>query len=290
MKDLNIKKMIKDMSFHDKAKMLFADYKLQYDTDNKERVLTPEEENDIVKNCREKNEIAELNKLIDLYNMIGFVAIDINTAILNLRVVVGHVNMLVLAMMLSRWANEDLEKMVYLIRSKKGKEFKELATEIAKNKRGIFQASLYAFFDPSDEEPESNNPKEQQDFFEKREPNLSIQKVLCRAVSALKHLKKTVYIIDYICKKGGIDFVCKRHQEILDEAKKEMEEFESLDGFLRIVNVYSRIHKDGLMRQENLTEPVFLKLLIDPKAILALTEQDKRAQEQELDAVIERHS
>ena len=90
MKKLNIKAMAKDMSFQDRARLIFAHCVRKGETLGVEGVLEQDEEDALVDACRKENRINELNRLVALYNMANLLVADVQLSIVSLQLVMSR--------------------------------------------------------------------------------------------------------------------------------------------------------------------------------------------------------
>lgn len=91
MKKLNIKAMAKDMSFDDRAKLIFANCIKKGETQGRDFVLENGEEEALVDACQRDGRISDLNRLVVLYNLTIFVMADIELSRLQLELIVSRV-------------------------------------------------------------------------------------------------------------------------------------------------------------------------------------------------------
>lgn len=261
MKSLNIKKMAKDMTLRDKAKLLFADRNLRGDTEGKERLLTSEEEDAIVKDCQEKHQIDELNRLNSLYNLSIFAMIDVQTNTLRLKHALTRIHFFSMSMYL------------------KGRVDDASLSERASKSLG----AMYDLFSPSDEEPEFVSQKDKVAFYTTREPNTFLQKFYATAVECCIDLKKALYTVEHIIKLANMDFLHTRGNLQVAESKAAISDFEEDDGIFKgFLEIYRQFIKMGLMRSENFEQPTFLALLTTSQNLTFLSDAEKSEVEKQV--------
>jgi hypothetical protein len=273
--------MIKEMTLKDKAKLLFADSNHKYETKGEKRLLTPEEEEAIVEDCHKKHQIGELNELVMLSNLTTFAIADVHINMLNFELVMSRINTWVTIIALKGRSNDTIDKILAAVDGEKSKDARYFAKKIEEEREDVEDSfSLFCM-------PGSKYKGQKETLV--AEPNLLIQKMFVRAIDAYKRLKATLYVVDYISEKGGMNFVCKIDQEIIDEANKLLGGFFTLEeGFLGILYVYRESLKVDLIKKKNFTEPRFFELLTDQEKVLQLTDEERGKAEEKVDKHIER--
>lgn len=264
------------MSFTDKVKLLFADWNLRKETHGEQNLITLQEEKAITEDMRKRHEIDQYNQLIDLYNMSNFLMIDIQTAILCLKLSIEKAHGLALAIILHGQSIDQLESLFFTISSSERTSRRDLEETIKTNT----WHGLLSLFQPHDEEK----------ALDTREPNHHIQMLFEKLVRSNKVLRKKLYSLEYIVEKAQIDFLNKDHQELIVESKEQLKYVEDLDGFLSILTVYKKHYELGLIQKENFAHPIFLELIVDHKNVLPLTDQEKNEVELEIDQYIADHN
>ncbi len=272
MKDLNFKKMATDMSFHDKAKIIFADWNHRRETHGKERIISVQEEDAMVEDIRKNNQIGQLNLLTDLYNMSNMLALDMQGEILGLRLAKMNVHWLVLAIHLNGRANNRIEELLSMVCARDTKKIRDLKEKMKKN---YFEDSLSFLHD---------------DQAKVSEPNLRLQEFLKSLIVAHKTLRKLLYSLDYLLDKAGIDFLSKEAKALSQEAQNEIKYVEDLEGLLHVVIVYKKYLDLGLMQKDNFHFPIVLELIKDHKKVLELTDEEKQEEKRQIDQYISRQN
>jgi len=280
MKTLNIKKMVKDMSFKDKAKILIANENHKYDSQYKDHLITSGEEDIIVKECREKGQITELNRLIRLFNLTTLAIGDVMTASLQLELTITRVNMYVYSIYIYGQIKDSFDRISSSIKSKKNKEITEVAHILEEQAKEY--SDKYSFFYPSEDKIDLDDSAEKEKCFKVREPDKLLQKLFVKVLNAYKHLKKTLYIIEFLSIKGDMNFVSKKDEMFLEKAKELLKIVEDLDEFLCILKVYQVFVEEGLIKDKDYVEPCFIDLLVDYKKALELTDEERLEMEEKV--------
>jgi hypothetical protein len=275
MKDLNFKRMASDMSLKDKAKIIFASWNHEKESENKERLITVQEEEAMIRDIRKKDQIDEYNRLIDLYNMSIFAVFGISAASLQLKLAITKTQTLALAMFLHGETNDQLETLLCIVCEADRKSL----IEEKKLKINTFN-ELLDYFQPEDELQSLNT----------REPNHHIQMIFERLVQTYKVLRQKLCGLDYILGKAEMDFLGEVHKAVLQEAQEQLKYVEDLDGLLNILTIYKKALELDLMRKDNFHKPSFLELLQDHKKVLQLSDKEKGEAEEEIEKYIAAHN
>lgn len=255
------------MSFLNKAKILFADRNLQYDSQRKEQLLSPEEEKAIITEMKNKGELKELNRLNIFLNISGLIMAEARTCAVSLELALSNINTHVIAERLYKKSEENLERYKYLT-SKKNKEGRlsdELEQELEEETIDIWQREVYSYTIYSDN---SNNQKKKQ----LPEPHPRLQRRLADAFRWYKNLKKIVYMTSYLEKKGEMKFLSAIENLDLEGYKKQIEDFEHQNGALKILRSHKALIKAGYYRRSGFSDSTFEPLLSGNS--LLLTEED----------------
>ncbi|OGJ44408.1 hypothetical protein A2272_05675 [Candidatus Peregrinibacteria bacterium RIFOXYA12_FULL_33_12] len=232
------------MSLQDKAKLLFADKNLKYDTIGKESLLTAGEEDLLIKDAQKNNQIRELNRINNLFNLLGLLIIDVRVAALNLELAISYMDTYVMT--------------IYLIETHRDK----VNNESVNDKSSYFTSS-----DPNI-----------------REPNATLQAKWDNAVHCYKELCKKMYMVEYVNVLAGINLISNEDQKLLDLFKKQLESFCNLEGLLGIMKLYKKFFEFGLMKESNIKSPFFLdSLKQDIKEALELIEEEKEEAKAKID-------
>lgn len=260
------KTMVQNMSFQQRAKLLFADRNLQGDSKGKDRLLGVLEEQLIIDECQRKGEINELNRLNDIFNLISLAVVDVHIATTILDHKMERICMTGMSIFLqSRWS-DITDELLWDI-STKDKKIADKAEKLIKKKLGEAIPKMFSMF----------SPREDDEGGEIDEPNIYIQKMFLSALKAFHDLKRCLYYLEYLKEKaGGMDLISEKDKATLAQADNELGDFEELDGFLKILNIYKIYLDEELINAQNLKHPDFAKLLIDFEESLKLTDEDKK--------------
>ena len=267
MKKLNLKKMIKEMSFIDKAKLIIGDYKKQDASKGKERLLTSEEVDAIVKDCQDKDQIPSLNRLITLYNLCLFNVMDIQNATLLLESKTYLIQMVTIGAYYNESKKELLDEVLFMVEGKTDKTSKAVRNFLEDELSQKDKFKDIGFFNYLTLEEKMSD----------RQPNLLIQALYMRAYEAYVHLSETIYMNSYIQEQAKIDLLGELQIKILEEGIKQKAEFEGFKGFLKVIDIYKNLSEEGLIKQSDYEEPEFLELINNKEEMLILTEEQKSA-------------
>lgn len=304
-KKLDIKKLAKDMSLQDKAKILFADRNKRAETSGLEKLLTPEEEDAIIKDAREHNQIDEINRLDELYKIANLLLLDIQTQYLNFAIAETKVVGFLGTIASTTLTDDIINKLVYdLVKDEKKREktLKELKEKYFYNK-GVF--GHFGIFTPAF----SDDPK-------KRVPNIHLQRTIIEAVERIKKFKEVRYQLDYVVDEvAGIDFLSDKQREDLKEYEKKLKNFTLLDNEFKILQIYKDFAEKKLFRTE-VKEPseikefikketrktglehftagdllkMFLEAVKDINKAVELTAEDKKKAREQIDGILNRRN
>ncbi len=270
------------MSLQDKAKLLFADRNKKADTAGLERLLTPEEEEAIIKDAQKNNQIAELNRLSRLFNVASLLTLDIQTAYLSFSSALWKLHGIIMAMSVKSRADDIIGQMIYDLATSKEKDEKkrdELSKELEKKYRNTEVFKMYDHFTPaySLDEPKVKTAPE---------PNIYLQLTFINAVERLKDFRRIIYQLNYVVKLAGIDFLGDKEKKKIKEYEKELEDFIKLDGLLGVIRLYRAFADKKLMRTANLTQPTFLDVIKDIEKAIQLTHEEIQKAEAQIEGVL----
>ncbi len=254
------------MTIQEKARLLFDDHALRTRTRGKERVLTSEEEDTIIKDCREKRQINELNRLGSCNVATGLALSMLFSSTLQFELTVAHLGSLVVSMTLKSQAKDTLYELMDLL-ARKAPELMMEAGELHNLK--YEEEKKFEIFEDFNENP---------DVFQ---PNRLIQRAFTSVFNAYKSLKQGLYILEFIEKTGGMSFIVREgDQEVVDDAQAALVRFEKMDGWLQIMEVFRKCYENKLMEGVIFESLVFQKLMLDPAPILELSQQEKEEAEE----------
>lgn len=257
MKKFDLKKLAKGMSVKDKAKILCIDYQQKYGP-TETALLTSDEEDAIWKDAEKKNELRELNRLIDLFNLTNRLVSATHKKTMFFQSFVSNIHILVLYIFLKQNTNDKLDAIKCHVSSKKiGKIIDD---------EKYPDMDFTSWFSPNDDE-------------ENAEPNVYMQKLFIRAYQANKLLRQELHMIKYVEGKADMSFLSEIDKEIVGDAEKALEEFAQREGFLMILNIYKTSYESGLIQKKDYTEQLFVQLMTDTENMVLLTEEEKKEAE-----------
>lgn len=288
MKNLNIKTLSKGMRVEDKAKLLFSNRNKMAETEGKERLLTADEEEAIIKDAQSLNQITELNRLNRLYNLATYILLDIQTAYLHFKIVEQKLIAVITGITLTGELHDSIDHLIYETVSKEfedGKEVDEKASELRKKHMHKTLSSLYDYFEPAHRDKSYFTTDDDSNS----EPNRLLQQTVMQAVDGVKKFKTQVYTYKRVEKKAGIELLGDRERKMIKEFRDEMDTFIKLEDFYSIISIYPEFAEKGLLRTSNLHEPKFIASISDMKKATRLSKKHKKKLEKELDELIIKH-
>lgn len=269
MKNINLKNLIPAMTLKQKAQLLFDDHALRTRTRGQEHVLSSEEEEVLIADCRKKNQIAELNRL-GSYNMATGLALScLSTVMVELELTIARMGG-VLGIMTSRARASDVFESVMDVVSKKAPK---LLREIE------------AKFPPAwTEEEDCAILEEVGEGTGMYRPSSTLQKGFVACLNTYKTLKQGVFIFELIQEKAGMDFMkTESDRKIIDDAKTGLKRFEDMEDWLAVMKVFRSYYEAHLMDGVEFKEVKFQKLMIEPDSVLELSEEEKIEMEEVLE-------
>lgn len=268
--------MAKDMSFKDKANLLFADHNHKCESPTKERLLTPEEEEAIVADCEKKRQLDKLNYLTRCFNVIHHALVDVRTRAMCLELALSRIDTLVLGIYFKQHAKDAINR----VTSKK--ERAKLDEEHLLS--GI--EDVYAWFHPAQCDREDDFEAEME-CYRTREPNIAVQRHFEDALVSYKALKQALYIVDKLIEKGeGVEFLSEQDKKTLLYAEGPLQTFEKSGGFTGVIQIYENAHELSMMRKEGFTVPAFEELVFDREKALKLKPEEIEEAERVLNAAL----
>ena len=230
--------MSKNMSFRERAKILFTAHNVKIDSEGKEILLSSAEEDLIVSDMQSDRQIDALNRVTELYNMALLAMGDVQMSTVQYKLKSAYIDILVLTIRAFGDREEDLEL------SKKMRDVCDLI-EPSDAKRG------------------------------EGEPNIVMQSLWIQLLWAVKKIKKVLYSVEYINELAEMDLVGDSDRPLMDKAKECLEEFKELRGLLSILKLFRMYRESKIVRSKNYHEPEFIDLLDDHVKVMELTEEDR---------------
>ncbi len=291
MKSLNLKPITKNLSALEKAKLLCGDTNRRNETDRQEFLLTPDEEAEIFKEARAKNEIDYINRIIDIYNW-GIVLMgDLQLTFLAFQVsyekllgLLGKISLRTLHLL----SMQEVEMFLYFLNSEKNAELSE-ETKKQQNKLEEKLAKKSQLDDPlSLWTPQlSQNTKSQ--------PNIYLQRRFLETIEALQQHLRVDCQIDCLIERAEFNFLSKRFQAAREHYSAVREEFLKLEGLLTILTRFRKefvdFDKDDIMFPiAEFEYPEFISAIEDPRAVVQLSEAEKEEAEVEVDELLKNRS
>lgn len=250
-KNLNIKTLAKGMRVEDKAKLLFADRNKKAETQGKERLLTPDEEEALIRDAQDLHQINELNRLNKLFNMATFMMLDIQTAYLHFKLAEGRLLTILTGMILVGEASDSLGQAIYdlsiegysdeqLEDKKFQEEVDKKAEEFNKKYRKNGLTKIYDYFEPSLREG----------YFSTKtgvlsQPNPLMQKAFMMVIVEIKRFKKQIYSSEYVEASAKIPLLSDKDRETIKNFTEEVESFVNLEGHLGLIQMYADFADKG---------------------------------------------
>lgn len=296
MKQLNIKYLAQGMRVEDKAKLMFADRDKRAETQNKEWILTPEEEDALVRDAQELHQINELNRLFRLYNASCLMIVDIQTAYLNFLLAEEKLEAALTIIIFVNEGKDKLERVIkdwilggYTDEQLENKEIQDKVEQKASELRKKYledsgSTGELDYFSP---------PLKEQGYFYvgtlenlEVEPNRHLQKHFMEVIKRAKEYKRQVYMCDYLSEKAGFELKNDREKETIDEFNKGIAEFERLELPFGFIKIYSDLAEKGLGKMTNLIEPSFLESLKDITKAININEEEQQEAQNEITELI----
>lgn len=300
MKQLNIKYLAKGMRVEDKAKLMFADRDRRAETQNKEWILTPDEEDALVHDAQELNQINELNRLNRLYNASSLMVLDIQTAYLNFLLAEEKLEAILATIIFASEGKDKLQKIIhdwafegYTDEQLEDKETQNNVDQKAEELRKKYDAESATTNDLDYFSP----PLREQSCFSAGtlegldvEPNQHLQKHFMEVVRRAKEYKKQVYTCQYLSQKAGFDLLSDRERQTIEGFDKVIAEFENLESSFGFIKIYGDLADKGLIKLTGLIEPKFPESIKDVAKAINLDEQEQQEAQDEIIGLIERHT
>lgn len=284
-KDLDFKRLSKDMSLQDKAKILFADIGKR--AEGFGRLLTPGEKQAIVEDAVKNKQMEELNRLKKTYDLGTLLIIEARVAFLNFKLALSVLSAFLIAITIKTTNDNIINQIIYdLAVSKETDEEKtnKLFNELDKKYKDNKTLNQYDLFTPPLINPD--------DYLKTSpnmlpEPNIFLQEALMETVNKLKEYKLIRYQLEYVVKNlMGIDFLSDGQKQRLVEHDKVIAGFIGLDEVFAIIKVFSDFEEKAIIRTTSLAEPKFLETIKDINKAVELTEEDKKKTEEYIDHML----
>jgi len=288
------------MGVEDKAKLMFADRDKRAETQNEEWILTPDEEDALVRDARELHQISELNRLNRLYNAVNLMALDIQTAYLNFLLAEGKLEGILATIIFVSEGKDKLQRVIrdwvfegYTDEQLENRETQNKVNQKAEELRKKYEVEStttneFDYFSP---------PLREQSCFSvdtleglSLEPNQHLQKLFMEVVKRTKEYKKQVYICEYLSQKAGFELLSDRQKETIEKYDTDINNFINLVAPSSFVKIYSNLASKELIKTANLTEPKFLDSLQDMAVATSLSEQEHQEAQKEITKIMEQQT
>jgi hypothetical protein len=300
MKQLNIKYLAKGMRVEDKAKLMFADRDRRAETQNKEWILTPDEEDALVRDAQELHQINELNKLNRLYNASNFMVLDIQTAYLNFLLAEEKLDGILATIIFVNEGKNKLQRVIrdlafqgYTDEQLEGKETQNKIDQKAEELRKKYDAESNSINDFD----YFSSPLREQSCFSvgtledlSVEPNQHLQRHFMETVRRAKEYKRQVYMCRFLSQKAGFELLSDKGIQSMEGFDKVITEFESLESPFSFIKIYSNLADKGLIKPTDLAEPKFMESVKDVTKAINLSEPEQQEAQNEILGLIERHT
>lgn len=272
---LNIKKMAKDMSLKDKARLLFADHTREFETQGKERLLTPEEEDAITESCQKKEQIPELNRLNSMYNLSGRVVRDVRARMLHLELAMSRLDTVVTYIHKHDEGEEKLRHLTYKLGTTDSVQ--KLYQEISNQSQSSFN-----WYSNKIEDGASSDSK-------KLVPDPHVQRLSVEALDASRMLRRVLHMMECIEQKGDMKFVGEMDEEIMQEAHKLLIRFSQEYYLVPVLNIYKEALDLDLLDTEQCQSSLFLEMVADFQKVNTLTDEDREDAENMVNQCLKDH-
>ena len=293
---LNIKTLARGMRAEDKAKLLFADRNKRSETSGKEGLLTPEEEDALIKDAQELHQINELNRLSRLYNIASLIFLDIQSACLYFRIAEGRLVTILTGMILVGESSDTLGQAIYdqalhgytekqLEEKKYQDEIDLKAAKLRKKYGGNGLSAVYDYFEPSLRGGSYFSAKRK---VEVSQPNKLLQKAFIQTIKEVKRFNKQVFQWNYIESKAGIDLLSDRERKIISGFQKDINDFVNLGGYLGFIQIYVEFEDKKILKFEKLEEPEFTSVIKDMKKATDFSKKTRNRAREEVENIIQR--
>ncbi len=290
---IDIKKLSKGSSAQDKARLLFANRNLRGDTERKENLIAPSEEEAIIEDARKNNQIAEINKYNQLYNLNIFSMLDLQATFSNFQLAKSRLDIVIVGSMVKGEMDDIIGEIFYHLENQKKKEGKSdnevnaYFNKLEQIEKKYKNKSLIQSFDHFD--PPLINPDEDREKYKKTiQPNKYIQIRFMDVVDSIKDYEKQLYLVDYFNRQAGFNLLSDKQIKSIERYKVEIDEFINLRGVELSLNIYKKFAEKKLMRTTDLHKPLFLKTLNNLKQAIELTNDEIKSVELEAKEYINR--
>jgi len=295
-RNLNIKTLARGMRVEDKAKLLFADRNKKAETQGKERLLAPDEEEALIRDAQDLHQINELNRLNKLFNMATFMMLDIQTAYLHFKLAEGRLLTILTGMILVGEASDSLGQAIYDLSTEgysdeqlEDKKFQEevdkKAEEFNKKYKKTGLTKIYDYFEPSLREGYFSTKSGKLS-----QPNPHMQKAFMMVVAEIKRFRKQIYSSEYVEASAKIPLLSDKDRETIKNFTEEVESFMNLEGHLGLIQMYADFAAKGMLRSDNLSEPKFLMAVKNMEKATRLGKQTKASAEADIEDVLQKHN
>lgn len=270
------------MPLRDKVKLLFADNHVRYVSQNKDHVITSEEQKSMIENCQKNGEIGKLNTYFKLYNATLFLLVEIQLQSRGLELNLSRIDFFVIASLTSLNADSCLQRLANFVSSKKNHSIDEIVSEIEKERENLPAKS--SLFTPVEPDKEASK----MEYFITRQPHQALQSLFVQAWFCYRELRKARYGIDYIEQKGGMSFLGDAEEPVIAAAEMLIHGNEQTRNIGDVLKIFQGYYSANLMRKDDFFVPGFRDLLTDLEKALEITDDDKNDIEKQIEALLDR--
>lgn len=279
---LNMIKMIENMSAQDKAKILIGDAHTSAESQGKNHLLTSTEKDRLFDLARKQNQIHYLNIVINCYRAVCFILWDLDRAFLMYGIHADDLQRIIQSCFIKGTAEDILREVVYelLTEKYKGKEpivdyekkIDEEADLIFTNSgfnKGILGS--FDYFDPPLREHSYFDPKIGTVF---GLPNKYIIEKFMEVISSVITYRKRKYELDLVQQRAKIELLSERQQGEVKGYEDAISEFINLKGLFGAIKIYTKLNVN--VPDNNIEAHDFIGMLGNIESKVKLSEDQKK--------------
>jgi len=292
---LDLKKLTNNMSITDKMKILLEDINVHAESMGEKNLLSSSEKQAFYDTIQKNKQVGEYNRIYETYKIVNLVMID---AIINsqaLKITILELSRFLTAGIMKGVLEDTIDEILYDLATQdysiEDREKKDIQDKIDKKrdelviKYRIGSSRLTQqmdYFTPSIEHKSYFSTELKN---EELEINPQIQELFMDAVEGAKRLNEAIYEVEYALSLVGFNCLSDRQQRDLQIKKDLLENFNNLEGLLRLM----RIYRDNPFKTVKITcktKPLFLETIKDIKAKVDLNDSDKERAKKTVDKAI----
>jgi len=289
---LNIEKLLVNMSAIDRAKLLVADAHSGVETLGKKHLLSVSERNKLFTLARKQNHIYYINKVMLCLKITTLILVDLDRAFLLFGIVSDDLQRTIQSCYIKSCAEDVFWATIYDQLTEKYKDkmpIEEYEKKVDEESQSIYTNSDFSngilksfdYFEP---------PLREHSYFDISigkvvgSPNKNIVDQFFQTVKSINTYRKRKYEFDLVQQEAVIDLLTETQHKDIAEYEEIINQFTSLQGLFSVLKIYTTLEVD--VPPENHKAIDFIKATKNIESMVALTDEQKKECEEKVTSAL----